>query len=382
MIVKKKPIRVLHVLTAMNMAGTETLLMNLFRNIDRDSVQFDFAVSATSECAYDKEIEELGGRIYHYPCYKGINHVSYVNWWHDFLNSHPEYIIVHGHIGSTAAIYLRVAKRLGRMAIAHSHSTNSTLSLHSVLYSMFSFPTRYIADFFFGCSMQALIDRYGRRVANNEEISRVLKNAIDASKFRFDPKARNTIRRQYNTPQNGLVLGTVGRLTAQKNPYAMLRICLELKKRNLDYVFWWFGAGEMENEIRCFIEENALSDHVRLMGTRPDVHNILQGMDVFLFPSVWEGLGIACVEAQTSGLPTLCSDVIPPEAQITENCRFLKLNDTSLWCDVIEETVSEIESEGYQRPDCYEQAREAGYDIRETASWLVDFYRNKAQELM
>lgn len=101
-----RPIRILHVLTAMNLAGTETLLMNFYRNINRDMVQFDFAVSATQECAYDREIEELGGHIYHYPSYRGKNHFSYKKWRNDFLVEHPEYHIIHGHIGSTASIII------------------------------------------------------------------------------------------------------------------------------------------------------------------------------------------------------------------------------------------------------------------------------------
>ena len=147
------PIRVLHVLTAMDLAGTETLLMNFYRNINRENVQFDFAVSATQECAYDREIEELGGYIFHYPRYKGTNHFAYKKWWEEFLDEHTEYHVVHGHIGSTAAIYLSIANKKGRYTIAHSHSTNSTVKINSIIYGLFSYPTRYIADYFFGCSL-------------------------------------------------------------------------------------------------------------------------------------------------------------------------------------------------------------------------------------
>ena len=106
-------IRILHVLTAMDRAGTETMLMNLYRSIDRDEIQFDFAVTATEHCDYNDEILSMGGKIIHYPKYTGKNHFAYKKWWNEFFRSHPEYKIVHGHIGSTASIYLKIAKNYG-----------------------------------------------------------------------------------------------------------------------------------------------------------------------------------------------------------------------------------------------------------------------------
>ena len=299
------PIRVLHVLTAMDMAGTETLLMNLYRNIDRDVIQFDFAVSATKECAYDSEIISLGGRIFHYPRYKVANHISYANWWKRFLSEHEEFKIVHGHIGSTASIYLKIAKKMNRFTVAHSHSADSSRTLRSIVYRLYSFPTRHIADYFFGCSKQALIDRYGKKVANNTEIAQVLNNAIDAKKFTFSSSLRETIRSEYGVSDETVVLGTVGRLTHPKNPLETIRICSELNKRGVEFVFWWFGEGEMKEEIKTAIIANGIQEQVRLMGVRSDVNSVLQGMDIFLFPSIWEGLGISCVEAQASGLPNI-----------------------------------------------------------------------------
>ncbi len=368
------PIRVLHVLTAMDMAGTETLLMNLYRNIDRDIIQFDFAVSATKECAYDSEIISLGGRIFHYPRYKVTNHISYVKWWKEFLSEHEEYRIIHGHIGSTASIYLRIAKKLNRFAIAHSHSTDSSRSIYSLAYKLYSFPTRNIADYFFGCSKQALIDRYGKKVANNTKIAQVLNNAIDAKKFSFSSSVRENTRREYGVPDDLVVLGTVGRLTHQKNPLETVRICGELNRRGVNFVFWWFGEGDMKAVIQEAIEAEGIQERVRLMGVRSDVNNVLQGMDIFLFPSIWEGLGISCVEAQASGLPTFCSDTIPEEAKVSEQCKYLKLNDTNMWCDSIQETIRRIKAQDYIRPDNYLVVKAAGYDICEMASQISKMY--------
>ena len=205
-----EPIRILHVLTAMNFAGTETLLMNLYRNIDRSQIQFDFAVTADHECAYDAEIQRLGGRIIHYPLYRGVNHFSYVSWWTHFFKNHPEYYIIHGHIGSTAAIYLHIANKFGRFTIAHSHSTSShRVNLHDMLYCVFSYPTRYVADYFMGCSRDALIDRYGKGILNN---------GIDARKYIYSKETRNNVREEIHISEDEIVIGTVGRLTPPQNP--------------------------------------------------------------------------------------------------------------------------------------------------------------------
>ena len=213
-----EPIRILHVLTAMNFAGTETLLMNLYRNIDRSQIQFDFAVTADHECAYDAEIQRLGGRIIHYPLYRGVNHFSYVSWWTHFFKNHPEYYIIHGHIGSTAAIYLHIANKFGRFTIAHSHSTSShRVNLHDMLYCVFSYPTRYVADYFMGCSRDALIDRYGKGILKNKNHF-ILNNGIDAQKYIYSKETRNNVREEIHISEDEIVIGTVGRLTPPPKP--------------------------------------------------------------------------------------------------------------------------------------------------------------------
>ena len=371
-----QPVRVLHVLAAMDMAGTETLLMNLYRNINRDKVQFDFAVSAEGKCAYDDEIESLGGRIFHYPRYRVSNHFKYRKWWEKFLDQHKEYKIIHGHIGSTAAIYLGIAKKMGLFSIAHSHGTREKLSVHSIVYGVYSYPTRFTADYFIGCSRKALTDRYGKKVGNDPHISMVLNNGIDARKFIYSEQMRSSVRSSYSVNGSKIVIGTVGRFTAAKNPQEIIRICSELKRREVEFEFWWFGKGELEEEIREGITKNGLQDRIKLLGTRSDIYNALQGMDIFLFPSLWEGLGISCIEAQASGLPTLCSDTVPSEARVTDNIRYLTLNDTKLWCDTIEETAENIRKPDYIRPDNYELIRKSGYDISAVADELSSMYLN------
>lgn len=372
-----KAIRILHVLAAMDRAGTENLIMSLYRNIDRTKVQFDFAVSADNECAFDGEIKSMGGKIYHYPRYRGINHFKYVAWWKAFFKNHQEHSIVHGHIGSTAAIYLSIAKHYGKFTIAHSHNTNSKLSLSSALYRVYSYRTRFIADYFFACSKQALLDRYGKKVANNKKIASVLNNAIDTSKFAFNDEERKQIRNELGIEKSEVIIGTVGRLTRQKNPDMIINIIKRLDSDGIKFRFLWVGTGELEDEIRNKIHQLGLEDRVIFAGVRDDVFRVLMGMDIFVFPSEWEGLGISCVEAQASGLPTLCSKAVPIDAKVSNNFQQLTIDSVDEWCKKILVIISTINKN--DRINAYQQVANCGYDITETTNRLSDFYLKRAR---
>ncbi len=367
-----EPIRILHVLTAMNFAGTETLLMNLYRNIDRSQIQFDFAVTADHECAYDAEIQRLGGRIIHYPLYRGVNHFSYVSWWTHFFKNHPEYDIIHGHIGSTAAIYLHIANKFGRFTIAHSHSTSShRVNLHDMLYCVFSYPTRYVADYFMGCSRDALIDRYGKGILKNKNHF-ILNNGIDARKYIYSKETRNNVREEIHISKDEIVIGTVGRLTPPKNPHFIIHMIQELEKREIKFKFLWVGIGEKEGEIRKALYKELENGTVIMTGARADVNRVLQAMDIFVFPSLWEGLGIAGIEAQAADLPTLCSRGLPEELSVTDRCCFLPMNDLNSW---VEKIIEIIKNGEYQpRKSRYEEIKANKYDIIDTANWLQNFY--------
>ena len=315
-----EPMRILHVLAGMNRAGTETMLMNLYREMDREKIQFDFAVTAAQRCDYDDEIESMGGRIIRYPRYGGFNHFSYAKWWKDFFPRHPEYRIIHGHIGSTAAIYLAIAKKNGRFAVAHSHNTGMSLP-----YRIYSYPTRYIADYFMACSKDAMISRYGKKVAGNPAVSSVLRNGIDVSRYEYDETVGHSVRAELGIRQEAFVVGTVGRLTNQKNPFFIVDILDELRKKEPDFRFLWVGTGELKENVEHYIEQKGLRDNVLFLGVRDDVPRILQALNAFILPSKYEGLAIASVEAQAAGVPTLLSDKIAAEASITKCCKAVSL---------------------------------------------------------
>ena len=367
---KQQPvIRVLHVLTAMNRAGTETMLMNIYRAIDRNKIQFDFAVTTTEQCDYDDEINSLGGRIIHYPKYKGKNHFAYKRWWKTFFSTHPEYKIVHGHIGSTASIYLKIAKTYGCFTIAHSHSTGAYSSLHDYIYKLYSYSTRYIADFFIGCSTEALISRYGMRVAEDKKRSYVLNNGIDVKKYVYSEQIRDEVKEELGLGKDTLVVGTVGRFTEAKNTSFIVDILADLKKKEPDFRFIWAGTGELKEQTEKYITEKNLQENILLLGVRDDIPRILQAMNVFILPSKFEGLPVIGVEVQAAGVPMLCSDKVSPEVNMSKCVTFLPINDTDSWVKGI------LQEKSFRRVESAPRdVINAGYDIQTTSVWLADFY--------
>lgn len=367
-----EPIRILHVIGIMDRGGAETMIMNLYRNIDRTKVQFDFVENEGDTAAFDDEIRALGGRIYHCPRYRGKNHVAYVKWWHNFFESHKdEYPVVHGHIGSTAAIYLSVAKRYGAYAIAHSHSAG----LGSVMYRAFAYSTRHIADHFFACSRDAGISRYGKRVGGNSERCQVLNNAIDTRKFACNPEARTRVRDLLNIGEDTLVIGHVGRFVDAKNHLFLLDIFEQIHKRNIKSVLLLVGDGELRPQIEAKIAQKHLEDAVILTGVQADVWNYYQAMDVFAFPSIYEGVPVSMVEAQTAGLPCCISANVPRETAITDLVEFISLEQgPEFWAERILHRANE------PRRNMMREMERSGFDVSATSKWLEDFYRKVVAE--
>lgn len=370
-----KILRILHVVAAMNRAGTESLLMNLFRNVDRDKIQFDFAVCTSEKCDYEDEIIKLGGRVIRYPRYSGINHLQYVAWWKKFFNEHKEYRIVHGHIGSTASIYLSIARRYGIYTIAHSHNFGAGMSFRNIIYKIYSYRTRFIADYFFGCSKAALIERYGKTVADDRNKSRVLPNAINSENFSYNAITREKIRNELSIHKETFVIGTVGRITKQKNPFGILDIIETYRKcADSDFIFLWVGTGDLETSVKEEIHNRNLENSIRMLGVRDDVNDVMQAMDVFIFPSLWEGLGIVAIEAQAAGLQTLCSDRLPDEVNITSLCKFIPPEDVKQWTQAISK------AKGHKRKDMSKEIKSAKYDIKDISKELEQFYLSRKIE--
>ncbi len=368
-----QPIRILHVIGVLNRGGAENMIMNLYRAVDRTKIQFDFVQNKGEKAAFEDEITSLGGRIFRCPRYNGKNHFAYKKWWKNFFKEHKgEYPVVHGHIGSSAAVYLSVAKKNGAFTVAHSHSASRSFSF----YRIFSYPTRFIADQFFACSRDAGVARYGKRVGGDKNRCRVLNNAIDVNRFTFSAEARKACRDDLGIKDDDIVVGNVGRFAYPKNHPFIFEVFEEIKKKNSSAMLLLVGDGELRPQIEEIIEKKNLKESVILTGVRSNTWDYYQAMDVFLMPSVYEGLPVSMVEAQTCGLPCCVSTGVPRESAILEDLvQFYSLEDPAeLWAERVLKSVLP------QRRDTSEEIKKAGYDITDTAKWLTEYYLDKAKK--
>jgi len=365
-------IRVLEVLGRMDRGGAEAMIMNLYRMIDRSKVQLDFMVHTGDHCQFDDEIHSMGGRIFYVPRFRVFNLWSYIKAWKVFFKNHPEIKVVHGHIGSTAAIYLHEANKAGCFTIAHSHSAGkSRLSAHDILYSFFSFPTRYVAKQLFGCSTEAGIMRYGKAAVNKNKYKN-FPNAIDLKRFSFQTAIRNKKRNELGVYEDHPIIVHVGRVTTPKNPQMIFEVFKEIVKIDLNAICLWVGTGELEEEYRLKIKREGLEKRIIMTGVRKDITEILQASDCFLFPSLWEGLPVSVIEAQATGLPCVISDTISKEVEVSNLVEWHNLNEPpSIWA---ERCLSLAVLSLKNRKSPTEEIRNAGYDIIKTADWLQQFY--------
>lgn len=368
---QSEPIRVLMVIGCMGMGGAEAMIMNIYRCIDREKIQFDFLVHKGQSGYYEKEIISLGGRIYRIDKYLVKNYFSYVRQLKRHFSAHPEHKIVHCHIGSSAPVCLRVAKGFGCYTIAHSHSTRDTIrDLHSRLWFINSFFTRFIADHFFACSKEAAIDRFGKRVFESDRCE-IIYNGIDCDRFSFNQVNREYIRNKFSLEDN-FVVGNVGRHTPPKNPLFMLQVFAEVYKKDSNARLLLVGQGELTEQMRTECRRLGIENAVIFAGAHLDVEKYYSAMDVFLFPSLWEGLPLTLIEAQVNGLNIVVSNAITNFSDIGAGLLHYLSLDNSL-----EEWADKVLRYGiYKRPKNAEEcAILAGWESKKTAKKLELFYR-------
>ena len=361
-------IRVLQVLGGLNLGGAETMVMNLYRRIDKSKIQFDFIIHLQDKQAYEDEVLSMGGKVYRFPAFNGRNLIIQRNLWEKFFIEHKEYKILHSHVRSYASVYIPIANKYGLKTIIHSHSTSNGNGLSAIIKNIMQYPLRFQADYLFACSEEAGQWLFGKKACKKNNY-KVIHNAIDSKKFSFCSIKRKEIREKLGI-NDKFVIGHVGRMTKPKNHTFLLRIFLEVRKIRKDAVLLLIGDGELRSSMEKEIRNLGIMDKVLALGSKNNIQDYYQAMDVFVFPSLWEGLGIVCIEAQASGLPCVVSENVPKEIDLGENLiHVMNLSDgEKKWADVIS-SVSTNFRYGRQEAVC-----RAGYDIEENAMLLEDFY--------
>lgn len=364
----KEPMRVLHAIGSLNQGGSQSFVMNLYRAIDRSLVQFDFVIEHPGELYHAEEIRRLGGRVFELEPFTGGNVHRYVRQWRDFLDAHDEWPIVHGHVRSTAAIYLSIAKKHGMHAISHSHSTSECAGMKGRVKRMLEYPLRYVADDFFACSETSARWLFGDAVVDRGD-AHIVPNAIDAASFRYSDSARLETRASLGLGDE-FVVGNVGRLSEPKNHLFLLDIFEEVLRLRPDAKLLLVGDGELRRTVEDSIEQRGIAASVMMLGARSDVASLCQAMDVFLMPSLYEGFPVALVEAQAAGLPAVVSDSVTDAADIVDGL----VDRLSLEASVDAWAQACVARAGSQRPDTTHDIVAAGYDVAENAANLCSYY--------
>lgn len=373
----KEPIRVLHIVGRMDRGGIETMIMNIYRNIDREKVQFDFLAHYGREAAFNEEIRALGGRIYEMPALKDETKgyywrvFAYIKALKKFFDEHKEYKIIHCHMTNTAGIYMPIAKKRGiTCIISHSHSTKAKIGLIGKVTDFLQKPICKYATDMFACSEAAKNWFYPEDVIKSGKV-RVIANAVDADKFRFNEEKRRLMRNELNLG-DGITVVCVSRFRKEKNQIFLMDVLKKMKEKHGDAVFVFAGDGPCEEEVKAKAKEYGLEGNTRFLGMRPDVPDILQAADVFVLPSLWEGLPVVGIEAQASGLHCVASTGVTEEMNAIGMVEYLSLDEpVEKWCEKLETAALK------PRTDTYEKIKEWGYDIHTTTPWLQEFYLAK-----
>jgi len=366
--IKEQPIRVAHIIGKWLTGGVTAVVMNYYKNIDRSKVQFEFIIDEDSDFVPCEEISELGGKIHIIPPYQKIiaYHKSLLKLFRE-----RNYRIVHSHINTLSVLPLFAAKRANvPIRIAHNHSTagKGEASRNILKYSLRPF-SRVFPTHFCACC-----EYVGRWLFGNRQYDlgrvKLIRNAVDLSKFTFDQEVRKAVREKLEIEDKYAVIH-IGRFVTVKNHHFLLEIFKEIHTCDPESVLLLVGEGELEKEVSVKVDHLGLSACVQFLGARNDVESILQGADVFLLPSLYEGLPVVAVEAQCSGLPSVISDNVTKEADLTDLCTRLSLNSSpKKWGEAV------LAYRSFPRKAYSEFVSAGGYDIRCEARMLMDYYNN------
>lgn len=362
-----KPIRIVQIVGKMNNGGVETVVMNYYRNIDRSSVQFDFIIDSDSKHPPIEEIELLGGRAYIVTPYKNLT--KYVFQVYRILKSN-NYKIVHSHLNTISVFPLLAAFLAGaKVRIAHNHSTAVKGEPKTLLKNLLKPLAKLFATHYFACSEHAGRWLFGDKCFEKGDV-RIVNNAIDLNKFKFNKGRRALIRDELGI-EGKLVIGHVGRVVYAKNHDFLIDIFQQIYQRDKNTRLLLVGDGNLKDNIIKKIKALNLENAVVFLGVIDNLALTYQAMDVFVLPSFYEGFGMVGIEAQAAGIKLFCSEAVPEEVKVSDLVEFISLErPAAYWAQRILQCIDM----DYERLQYNEQVGRAGYDIQTEAEKLLSYY--------
>lgn len=351
-------------IASLSPGGSQSMVINLYKKIDRSKVQFDFIVDHTEGNELIELVESMGAKVYFLPTFKGYNILEIIKAWNEFFKTHKEYKVIHSHSRSYASIYLKIAKKYGLKTIIHSHSTSNGSGVLASIKNILQLPLRNIADYLFACSLDSGKWLYGEETIKKNNFY-IINNAIDTDSYVYDDNTRNEYREKFNLKDEKVFI-QVGRFIELKNFDFSVKVFNKYLENNPNSRLLLVGDGEVKKDIEELVNQLNLNDKVLLLGLRDDVNKLLQMADIFLMPSKWEGVSLAAIEAEASDINCLMSDKVSEDVKIIDKCKFIPL-DIDKWI----ECINTLE---YSRTNRKQDIVDAGYDAGTTASWLQNFY--------
>lgn len=362
-------VRVLHSVSNMDRAGIETMLMNYYRHIDREKVQFDFLCNKRKPGAYDEEIQKMGGKIFHTPGLNPVKYLKYLKCMKELFETHKEYEIIEAHNGALG-VYALHAARKNRIPVRifHAHGASITKDWKLPLKLFCKSKLEKNLTHRFTCGIAAAECYFGHKVVEKQKYEFV-PNAIEVERFVFNRDIREKLREEYSL-QNKFVIGHVGRFMAQKNHMFLLKVFSEYLKYNAEAVLVLLGDGELLEAVKEKVKELNIVENVIFVGNVPNANEWYQAFDLFVLPSVWEGLPVVGVEAQAADLPCIFSDNITREIGFSEKAAFVSTEvSMQVWVETIEKMKTYSE-----RYDATELITKNHYNIYEEAKILQNRY--------
>ena len=364
----EEPIRIGMIMGKMLGGGVEAVIMNYYRFIDKDKVQFDFICDSDSTNIPKEEIESLGGRVIICPPYQKLP--KYLKELKRIFKEN-NYKIVHSNINTLSVFPLYAAKKAKvPIRIAHSHSTTNKKEKKKDLLKQVLRPlSKIYATDYFCCS-----ELSGRWLFGDKEYDKgnvfLLNNAIDLDKFKYDEKVRKAKRKELNIKDTIKVIGHLGRFVEQKNHRFLIYIFNEIHKKDKNTLLLLAGQGPLMDEMKQKVKDLNLEDSVRFLGQRSDAAELYQAFDLFLLPSLYEGLPVVGVEAQASGNLCYLSDDMTKETKVLDSTKFMSLSQSAEeWADNI---IKDLET--YKKHDTKEEVSEYGFNIEKEVKKLVKKY--------
>ena len=367
-----KPIKILQIFTVLNKGGAETNLMNYYRNMDKNEFQMDFLVHRENGF-FEQEILNSGSKIYRLPPILPWKLKEYKRAVKDFFEQHSDYDIIHGQCSELGVFIYEEAKRRNiPVIIAHAHNNRMDRDKKLVFRLLWKKRMRKSINTYFTCGKEAAENLFGKKLS---EKSYQMNNAIEVEDFQFNQEVREKKRKELQAEET-INLVNIGRFNTQKNQSFLLEVFAELIKRNKKYKLFLVGQGELESQLREKAKQLQIEQDVAFLGLRNDVPELLQAMDIFLFPSLHEGFSVAFVEAQTTDIKAVISDGVPQESiLIPENVTVIPLkNSAQQWA----EKIAEIHN--FERKNVADLIKEKGYDIKENAQKLEKKYKELIQQ--